>query len=99
MSNLPQILRHNTILTNYSSYPIGSLERAKALGIEVFSRSNSLEATIELWRTYCDLIEKEKPWLPLGLKNRQQYILAVTGKTEKTMQCIKILEFLHEQPK
>jgi hypothetical protein len=86
MKNLPTILRHNTILTNWSGYPVGSLERAKALGIEVFSRSNSLEATIDLWRTECDLVEKEKPWLPLGLKNKEQYILAVTGKTEKAIQ-------------
>jgi hypothetical protein len=86
MKNLPTILRHNTILTNWSGYPVGSLERAKALGIEVFSRSNSLEATIDLWRTECELVEKEKPWLPLGLKNKEQYILAVTGKTEKAIQ-------------
>jgi hypothetical protein len=86
MKNLPTILRHNTILTNWSGYPVGSLERAKALGIEVFSRSNSLEATIDLWRTECELVEKEKPWLPLGLKNKEQYILAVTGKTEKSIQ-------------
>lgn len=86
MKNLPEILRHNTILTNWSGYPAGSLERAKALGIEVFSKSNSLEATIELWRTECELVEKEKPWIPLGLKNKEQYILAVTGKTEKAIQ-------------
>jgi hypothetical protein len=86
MKNLPTILRHNSILTNWSGYPLGSVERAKALGIEVFSRSNSLEATIDLWRTECELVEKEKPWLPLGLKNKEQYILAVTGKTEKAIQ-------------
>lgn len=86
MRNLPEILRHNTILTNWSGYPAGSLERAKALGIEVFSKSNSLEATIELWRTECEVVEKEKPWIPLGLKNKEHYILAVTGKTEKAIQ-------------
>lgn len=97
MNNLPKILRHNAILTHWTGYPEGSLERAKALGIEVFSCSNRLEATIELWNTECEVVDKEQPWRPLGFKNRDEYILAVTGKKESQISAkIKETDLLTE---
>jgi len=78
----PELLKHDAILTNWRSYPEGSVERAKAIGMELLATCTNLEATIQLWESKCDIVAKEQAWRPLGLKSREDFIKAVTGRTE-----------------
>jgi len=45
----------------------------------------NLEATIQLWESKCSIVAKEQAWKPLGLKSREDFIKAVTGRTEKAV--------------
>ena len=83
MKSLPAILKGSGILTHYSTYPKGSIERAKSIGIELIGSSNSLDSTLAMWQSECDIVEREQPWKPLGLKSSSDFIKAVTGRTEK----------------
>jgi len=83
MRQLPDICRHKGILTHYSDYPQGSIERAKSLGIELLSRSKSLEITLELWETELKILNREQPWKALGLKCAEDFVKAVIGKSTK----------------
>ena len=85
MKKPPDLLKHNAILTNWRSYPEGSIERAKSIGLELLATCSSLEATIQLWETSCDIVAREKAWQPLGLKSREDFIKAVTGRTENAV--------------
>lgn len=82
MKKPPDLLRHDAILTNWRTYPEGSVERAKAIGLELLATCSNLEATIQLWESKCDIVAKEQAWKPLGLKSREDFIKAVTGRTE-----------------
>ena len=82
MKKPPELLKHHAILTNWRSYPEGSVERAKAIGMELLATRTNLEATIQLWELKCDIVAKEQAWRPLGLKSREDFIKAVTGRTE-----------------
>ena len=82
MKKPPELLKHDAILTNWRSYPEGSVERAKSLGLELLATCTNLEATIQLWESKCDIVAKEQAWKPLGLKSREDFIKAVTGRTE-----------------
>ena len=82
MKKPPELLKHDAILTNSRSYPEGSVERAKAIGMELLATCTNLEATIQLWESKCDIVAKEQAWKPLGLKSREDFIKAVTGRTE-----------------
>ena len=82
MKKPPELLKHHAILTNWRSYPEGSVERAKAIGMELLATCTNLEATIQLWELKCDIVAKEQAWKPLGLKSREDFIKAVTGRTE-----------------
>jgi predicted aminopeptidase len=81
----PELLKHDAILTNWRSYPEGSVERAKAIGLELLATCTNLEATIQLWESKCSIVAKEQAWKPLGLKSREDFIRAVTGRTEKAV--------------
>ena len=81
MKKPPELLKHHAILTNWRSYPEGSVERAKAIGMELLATCTNLEATIQLWELKCDIVAKEQAWRPLGLKSREDFIKAVTGRT------------------
>ena len=85
MKSLPAILKGSGILTHYSTYPKGSIERAKSIGIELIGSSNSLDSTLAMWQSECDIVEREQPWKPLGLKSSSDFIKAVTGRTEKAI--------------
>jgi DNA-binding XRE family transcriptional regulator len=81
----PELLKHDAILTNWRSYPEGSVERAKAIGLELLATCTNLEATIQLWESKCSIVAKEQAWKPLGLKSREDFIKAVTGRTENAV--------------
>jgi len=81
----PELLKHDAILTNWRSYPEGSIERAKAIGIELLATCTNLEVTIQLWEAKCDIVAKEQAWKPLGLKSREDFIKAVTGRSESVV--------------
>jgi hypothetical protein len=81
----PELLKHDAILTNWRSYPEGSVERAKAIGLELLATCTNLEATIQLWESKCSIVAKEQAWKPLGLKSREDFIKAVTGRTETSV--------------
>ena len=85
MKSLPAILKGSGILTHYSTYPKGSIERAKSIGIKLIGSSNSLDSTLAMWQSECDIVEREQPWKPLGLKSSSDFIKAVTGRTEKAI--------------
>lgn len=85
MKSLPAILKGSGILTHYSTYPKGSIERAKSIGIELIGSSNSLDSTLAMWQSECDIVEREQPWKPLGLKSSADFIKAVTGRTENAI--------------
>ena len=85
MKKSPELLKHDAILTNWRSYPEGSVERAKAIGIELLATATNLEATLQLWESKCDIVSREQPWKPLGLKSSEDFIKAVTGRTEKAV--------------
>lgn len=82
MKKPPDLLKHDAILTNWRTYPEGSIERAKAIGLELLATCTNLEATIQLWESKCNIVAKEQAWKPLGLKSREDFIKAVTGRTE-----------------
>ena len=77
------LLKHDAILTNWRTYPVGSVERAKALGLEVRSRFKDLEAAFQLWHSTCEIVAKEKSWEVLGLKSQEDFIEAATGEPLK----------------
>lgn len=85
MRKTPDLLKHDGILTNWRTYPAGSIERAKALGLELLATSTSLEVTYDLWETTRDVVAREEAWKPLGLKSCEQFIKAVTGRTDKSI--------------
>ena len=85
MKKPPELLKHDAILTNWRSYPEGSIERAKSIGLELLATCTNLEATIQLWESKCSIVAKEQAWKPLGLKSREDFIKAVTGRTEKAV--------------
>lgn len=85
MKKIPELLKHTAILTHWQGYPEGSVERAKALGIEVVSTFSRLDATTELWETVCKCVEREKAWQPLGLASKEDYIEAITGRSDKSI--------------
>lgn len=80
MSHVPNLLKHNGILVHYTTYPEGSVERAKALGLNLWSTYRRVESTVGLWETECQIVAKEEAWKPLGLKSQDEYIAAITGK-------------------
>jgi len=82
MNKLPELLKHNAILSHWSSYPEGSIKRAKSIGIELLATYERLEVTEELWESELDIVVKEQAWKPLGLKSREEFVKAVTGRTE-----------------
>jgi len=82
VKKLPDLLKHNAILSHWSSYPEGSVQRAKSIGIELLATFTSLEVTEELWESELDIVAKEQAWKPLGLKSREEFVRAVTGRTE-----------------
>lgn len=82
MKKPPELLKHDAILTNWRSYPEGSIERAKAIGLELLATATNLDATWELWQSKCSIVAKEQAWKPLGLKSSAEFIKAVTGRTE-----------------
>jgi Uncharacterized protein conserved in bacteria (DUF2057) len=79
----PALLRHPGILTHWRDYPEGSVERAKALGLEVLFTFQRVETTLELWETEKQVVEHERPWVTLGLSSRDAFIQAITGHTER----------------
>jgi hypothetical protein len=83
MTPTPAICKHKGILTHWKDYPEGSVERAKSLGIEVWSTSKGLETTLQLWQTKLAVLQREKPWRALGLKSADEFVKAVVGKTTK----------------
>ena len=85
MKKPPELLKHDGILTNWRSYPEGSVERAKAIGLELLATCTNLEATLQLFESKCNIVAKEQAWKPLGLKSREDFIKAVTGRTEKAV--------------
>jgi len=81
MNHVPSLLKHNSILVHYTTYPEGSVERAKALGLNLWSTYKSVEATVGLWETECQIVAKEEAWKPLGVGSLEDYIAAITGKS------------------
>jgi hypothetical protein len=83
MQSIPEICKHRGILTHWKGYPEGSVERAKSLGIEVWSTSKGLQTTLSLWQTKLSILQREKPWKALGLKSADEFVKAVVGKSTK----------------
>ena len=83
MKSTPEILRHKGILTNWRDYPEGSVERAKALGIDVWQVSERVETTLERWEVEVRVLQREKPWKVLGLRDANEFVKAITGKSIK----------------
>ena len=83
MQSIPEICKHKGILTHWKGYPEGSVERAKSLGIEVWSTSKGLQTTLSLWQTKLSILQREKPWKALGLKSADEFVKAVVGKSTK----------------
>lgn len=81
MKSTPEILRHKGILTNWRDYPEGSVERAKALGIDVWQVSDRVETTLERWEAEVRVLQREKPWKVLGLKDANEFVKAIIGKS------------------
>jgi hypothetical protein len=83
MQPTPSICKHKGILTHWSGYPEGSVERAKALGIEIWSTSKDLQTTLKLWEGKLAILRREKPWQVLGLNTADDFVKAIVGKTTK----------------
>lgn len=81
MKSTPEILRHKGILTNWRDYPEGSVERAKALGIDVWQVSDRVETTLERWEAEVRVLQREKPWKVLGIKDANEFVKAIIGKS------------------
>ena len=81
MKSTPEILRHKGILTNWRDYPKGSVERAKALGIDVWQVSERVETTLERWEAEVRVLQREKPWRVLGLKDANEFVRSIIGKS------------------
>lgn len=79
----PEILKvPGKILGPWRSYPPGSIERAKSLGIEVKTTSERVDSTVRLWEAELEVVDRERPWEILGLPSRDAFIEAVTGRTD-----------------
>jgi hypothetical protein len=80
--NRPRLLQHPGILGHWREYREGSIERAKALGLEVLFTFQRVETTKSLWQAEKELVEREQPWIILGLPSLDAFIEAVTGHSE-----------------
>jgi hypothetical protein len=103
MQSTPEICKHKGILTHWKDYPEGSVERAKSLGIEVWSTSKSLQTTLKLWQTELTVLQRERPWKALGLKSADEFVKAVVGKTTKEIgkeitKRTQIQKYHHDNP-
>lgn len=82
MTRAPEILRHPEIIYHWQDYPIGSVERAKSLGLGLIDVCERVELSAELWEAELRLLDREQPWTALGLQSRQEFVERVTGKPE-----------------
>jgi hypothetical protein len=103
MQSTPEICKHKGILTHWKDYPEGSVERAKSLGIEVWSTSKRLDTTLSLWQTELAVLQREKPWRALGLKSADEFVKAVVGMTTKEIgkeitKRTQIQKYHHDNP-
>lgn len=76
----PHLLRHDAILGPWRRYPAGSVERAKSLGIELWSSSKTMSATLALSAAQLARLDEEKPWQALGLASPEEYLESVLGQ-------------------
>lgn len=82
MTRAPEILHHPEIIYHWRDYPIGSVERAKSLGLGLIDVCERVELSAELWEAELRLLDREQPWTALGLQSRQEFVERVTGKPE-----------------
>lgn len=75
----PPLLRHDTILVWHNQYPPGSVERAKSLGMKLWSETKGLLASLRLVRGTAGMIDREEAWLALGVASQAELVEAIVG--------------------
>jgi hypothetical protein len=75
----PPLLRHDAILVRHDQYPPGSVERAKSLGMKLWSETKGLLASLRLVRGTAGMIDREEAWLALGVASQAELVEAIVG--------------------
>jgi len=75
----PPLLRHETILGRYDEYPPGSEERAKSLGLKLWSETKCLVAWLRLVRGTAGTIDREEAWRSLGVASQAELVEEILG--------------------
>ena len=79
-TKLPEVLRVKGILYNYTDYPQGSIERAKALFADMWDKSQLTETVISVWDDAKTRILKEKAWENLGYPDPETVLREIFGE-------------------
>ena len=79
-TKLPEVLRVKGILYNYTDYPQGSIERAKALFADMWDKSQLTETVISVWDDAKTRILKEKAWEKLGYPDPETVLREIFGE-------------------
>lgn len=77
--SMPPLLRHETILGRYDGYLPGSAERAKSLGLKLWSETKCLVASLRLVRGTAGTIDREEAWLALGVASQAELVKELVG--------------------
>jgi hypothetical protein len=78
--SVPPLLRHETILGRHDGYPPGSAERAKSLGLKLWSESKCLVASLRLVRGTAGMIDREEAWRALGVASQAELVEEIVGR-------------------
>jgi hypothetical protein len=78
--SVPPLLRDETILGRHDGYPPGSVERAKSLGLKLWSESKCLVASLRLVRGTAGMIDREEAWRALGVASQAELVEEIVGR-------------------
>lgn len=79
-TKLPEVLQVSGVLYSYTDYPVGSVERAKALFADMWDKSRLTEGVISDWDEAKARILKEKAWEKLGYPDPETVLREIFGE-------------------
>lgn len=90
MSKRPEILKTDGILHHYSTYSVGSVERAKAELAWMWSASRSADSSIRLWDNAKQVVLDGKAWDVLGFTSPHECLIALLGEKYELIEYGKV---------
>ena len=90
MSKIPKILQVSGVLYNHTEYPVGSIERAKALFAEMWHSSQLTETVISSWDDAKRRILEERAWEKLGREKPEDVFREIFGEKYELVELGKV---------